>query len=71
MILIMIFYSLSGYYLFNTLWLKINSALNYILALFKLESNTIVSYDLAFSESEKCIYKFLSESIYNADYKSL
>ena len=49
------FYSLSGYYLFDALWVKINSVWNYILALFDLQSNTIVSYDLASSESEKSI----------------
>ena len=36
------FYSLSGYYLFDALWVKINSVWNYILALFDLQSNTIV-----------------------------
>ena len=41
------FYSLSGYYLFDALWVKINSVWNYMLALFDLQSNTIVSYDLA------------------------
>ena len=61
------FYSLSGYYLFDALWVKINSVWNYILALFDLQSNTIVSYDLAHSESEKSIYNFLSESTYNQD----
>ena len=49
------FYSFSGYYLFDALWVKINSTWNYLLALFDLHSNTIVSYDLASSESEKSI----------------
>lgn len=55
----------SGYYLFDSLWVKINGEWNYILALFDIKLNTIVSAKLVESESSKTIYKFLKESLKN------
>ena len=43
----------SGYYLFDSLWVKKNGKFKYILALFDLKLNTIVSRGLADSESVK------------------
>ena len=55
----------SGYYLFDSLWVKINGIWNYILALFDVKLNTIVSVKLVDSEDSKTIYQFLNESLRN------
>lgn len=55
----------SGYYLFDSLWVKINGIWNYILALFDVKLNTIVSIKLVQSEDSKTIYQFLNESLRN------
>lgn len=55
----------SGYYLFDSLWVKKNGKWKYLLALFDLKLNTIVSRELADSESVKTVYKFLEESLRN------
>ena len=55
----------SGYYLFDSLWVKINGILNYILALFDVKLNTLVSIKLVESEDSKTIYQFLNESLRN------
>ena len=34
----------SGYYLFDSLWIKINGQWKYILALFDLKINTLINY---------------------------
>ena len=55
----------SGYYLFDSLWVKINGEWNYILALFDVKLNTLVSAKLVESEDSKTIYQFLNESLRN------
>ena len=55
----------SGYYLFDSLWVKINGIWNYILALFDVKLNTLVSIKLVESEDSKTIYQFLNESLRN------
>ena len=57
--------SYSGYYLFDSLWVKINGEWNYILALFDVKLNTLVSIKLVESEDSKTIYQFLNESLRN------
>ena len=57
--------SYSGYYLFDSLWVKINGEWNYILALFDVKLNTLVSIKLVDSEDSKTIYQFLNESLRN------
>lgn len=59
------FWTYSGYYLFDSLWTKINGKWKYILALFDLKLNTIVSFDIASNESQKTIYNFLDKSTRN------
>ena len=63
--------SYSGYYLFDSLWVKINGEWNYILALFDVKLNTLVSIKLADSEDSKTIYQFLNESLRNQEKKSI
>ena len=55
----------SGYYLFDSLWVKINGEWSYILALFDVKLNTLVSVKLVESEDSKTIYQFLNESLRN------
>jgi len=55
----------SGYYLFDSLWVKINGIWNYLLALFDVKLNTLVSIKLVESEDSKNIYQFLNESLRN------
>ena len=55
----------SGYYLFDSLWVKINGVWNYLLALFDLELNTIISTEIVDSESSKTIQQFLDQSLRN------
>ena len=63
--------SYSGYYLFDSLWVKINGEWNYILALFDVKLNTLVSIKLVDSEDSKTIYQFLNESLRNQEKKSI
>ena len=58
-------WSYSGYYLFDSLWVKINGFWKYILALFDVKLNTLVSIKLVESEDSKTIYRFLWESLRN------
>ena len=58
-------WSYSGYYLFDSLWVKINGVWNYILALFDVKLNTLVSVKLVKSEDSKTIPRFLDESLRN------
>ena len=54
------------YYLFDSLWVKINGILDIIfLALFDVKLNTLVSVKLVESEDSKTIYQFLNESLRN------
>ena len=55
----------SGYYLFDGLWTRINGVWKYILALFDVKLNTLVSTKLVVSEDSKTIYNFLNESLRN------
>ena len=55
----------SEYYLFDSLWVKINAEWNYILALFDVKLNTLVSVKLVESEDSTVIYHFLNESLRN------
>ena len=55
----------SGYYLFDSLWTKINGVWNYFLVLFDVKLNSVVSMDLVESEDIGTIYKFLDDSLRN------
>ena len=55
----------SGYYLFDSLWVKINGQWNYILALFDVKLNTLVSAKLVESEDSTAIYHLLNKSLRN------
>lgn len=55
----------SGYYLFDSLWVKINGVWMYLLALFDVKLNTIVSIKLVESEDSETIYQFLDDSLRN------
>ncbi|WP_315969444.1 DDE-type integrase/transposase/recombinase [Methanobrevibacter oralis] len=55
----------SSYCLFDSLWVKINGIWNYVLALFDVKLNTLVSVKLVESEDFKTIYQFLNESLRN------
>ena len=55
----------SGYYLFDSLWVKLNGEWKYILALFDVKLNTLVSVKLVESEDSKTIYHFLNKSLRN------
>ena len=59
----------SGYYLFDSLWVKINGQWKYILTLFDIKMNTIINYKIVNSESSKTIYSFLNESTRNQNRK--
>ena len=65
------YWSLSGYYLFDSLWVKNNGKWNYLLVLFDTQLNTIVSYDLVLKEDIKTIYKFLMKSLANQPKKCI
>lgn len=64
-------WSLSGYYLFDSLWVKNNGKWNYLLVLFDTGLNTIVSYKLVLKEDIKTIYKFLDKSLANQPKKCI
>ena len=55
----------SGHYLFDSLWVRVNGSWNYILALFYVKLNTLVSAKLVESEDSKTIYQFLNKSLRN------
>ena len=55
----------SGYYLFDTLWVKINGKWKYLFALYDQKMNTIVAIDIYSNESEKNVKEFLSKSTQN------
>lgn len=59
------YWSYSGYFLFDALWIRINGYWKYILALFDLKINTIINYEIVVSESSEVIYSFLSQSTRN------
>lgn len=61
----------SGYYLFDSLWIKINGEWNYLYALMDSKYNTIINLKMASSEKEKEIYTFLRESTRNQSRKSV
>ena len=58
-------WSYSGYYLFDSIWVKINGVWMYLLALFDVKLNTIVSIKLVESEDSETIYQFLDDSLRN------
>lgn len=64
-------WSLSGYYLFDSLWVKNNGKWNYLLVLFDTGLNTIVSYKLVLKEDIKTIHDFLNESLANQPKKCI
>ena len=64
-------WSLSGYYLFDSLWVKNNGKWNYLLVLFDTGLNTIVSYKLVLKEDIKTIHDFLNKSLANQPKKCI
>lgn len=61
----------SGYYLFDSLWVKQNGRWKYLLALFDLKLNTIVSKELVDSETIENVYSFLNRSLANQEKKCI
>ena len=61
----------SGYYLFDSLWVRQNGKWKYLLALFDLELNTIVSRELVDSETVDSISTFLNQSPRNQKKKCI
>lgn len=61
----------SGYYLFDSLWVRQNGTWKYIFALFDLELNTIVSRELVDSETVENVYNFLNQSLRNQKKKCI
>ena len=55
----------SGYYLFDSLWTKVNDDWNYFLVLFDVKLNSVVFMDLKESEDIEIIHKFLDDSLRN------
>ena len=51
--------------MFDSLWARINGVWRYILSLFDVKLNTLVSIKLVKSEDSKTIYNFLKESLRN------
>lgn len=64
-------WTFSGYYLFDTLWVKKNGNWKYLLALFDLELNTIVAKELVDSETVENVYNFLNQSLRNQEKKCI
>ena len=64
-------WTLSGYCLFDSLWVKQKGEWKYLLALFDLELNTIVSRELTDSETIDNIYNFLNQSLRNQNKKCI
>ena len=65
---------LSGRYVFDSLWLKIDETEGkfvYLLVLLDAVYNTIVSYQLVESETEEVVYKFLRDATRNNDCLSI
>ena len=56
---------------FTVLWVKQKGEWKYLLALFDLELNTIVSRELADSETIDNIYNFLNQSLRNQNKKCI
>ncbi|MDO4963839.1 MAG: hypothetical protein Q4E75_07090 [bacterium] len=64
----------SGYYIFDSLWVKVDELKNkysFLLVLFDSEYNTVVSYKLVENESEKEIYEFLRSATRNQPCKAI
>ena len=64
-------WTFSGYYLFDSLWVKKNGNWKYLLALFDLELNTIVAKELVDSETIENVYNFLNQSLRNQKKKCI
>ncbi len=64
-------FSYSGYYLFDSLWVKIDGEWYYLLALFDIELNTIVNYEIVESEDEKTLKQFIEKSVANQNVKAI
>ena len=64
-------WTFSGYYLFDSLWVKQNGKWKYLLALFDLKLNTIVSRELFDSETVGNVYDFLNQSLRNQKKKCI
>ena len=58
-------WSLSGYYIFDALWVKKDGEWWYLICLFDVKINTIVSRSLVKSESAEAIENFLKDSLRN------
>ena len=61
----------SGYYLFDSLWVKINGTWNYLYALMDSKYNTLVNLKMFSSEKKEEIYEFLRESTLNQPRKAI
>lgn len=64
-------WTFSGYYLFDSLWVRKNGNWKYLLALFDLELNTIVAKELVDSETVDNVYNFLNQSLRNQKKKCI
>ena len=64
-------WSLSGYYIFDALWVRKDGEWWYLICLFDVKINTIVARSLVKSESTETIYKFLSKTLSNQKKKCI
>jgi len=64
-------WTFSGYYLFDSLWVRKNGNWKYLFALFDLELNTIVAKELVDSETVDNVYNFLNQSLRNQKKKCI
>ena len=64
-------WSLSGYYIFDALWVRKDGEWWYLICLFDVKINTIVARSLVKSESTETIYSFLSKTFRNQKKKCI
>lgn len=64
-------WSLSGYYIFDALWVRKDGEWWYLICLFDVKINTIVARSLVKSESTETIYSFLSKTFSNQKKKCI
>ena len=64
-------WSLSGYYIFDALWVKMNGKWKYLLCLYDSKLNTLVGRSLVDSETTEIVENFLNETLRNQDKKAI
>ena len=64
-------WSCSGYYLFDSLWVKCNGPWNYLLVLFDDKLNIPIAFKLVESETEEVIMDFIKKATRNQPHKCI